>query len=384
MYVNGLIRMLKSKCEPDGFLGWLHSLMLMDDTVIMATSRERMEEKLGILNEFCDQSGMVINNDKTKFMVINGDNNDRKEIHFGNVAVHNCERYVYLGSCFTQDGKIVSALKEHAKAKSCHVLKFKAFVSRNVDVPFWVKKMVLDSALLSAILYGCEGWLISNMDCMNSLYISGVKALLGVRRSTPNDLCLAESGYPPLLGYIKEIQFKFFTNMFQHRSNLNDDPFIYVWDLVNTARTPCAQYVNHLLAGDNFVTSEQAKLKQRIQNSVRTKPSTYLTHCNADLETHEVYTSKLNVPEHYRIAFSRIRLGSHNLMIERGRWSRIPRQERKCVCGSVQTEEHVLCFCPVADSIRHSLPPQIFHLPELFQYNPKVVCKLCYDILNLY
>ena len=46
--------------------------MLMDDTVILATSRERAVEKIQILRSFCLSSGMVINNEKTKFMVING------------------------------------------------------------------------------------------------------------------------------------------------------------------------------------------------------------------------------------------------------------------------------------------------------------------------
>ena len=40
LYVNDLIKLIKETCEPDGFLSWLHLLMLMDDTVLLATSRE--------------------------------------------------------------------------------------------------------------------------------------------------------------------------------------------------------------------------------------------------------------------------------------------------------------------------------------------------------
>ena len=64
--------MLKDRCAPDGFLKWLHALMLMDDTVILATSRERLIEKLYILDEFCESHGMIINESKTKFIVIHG------------------------------------------------------------------------------------------------------------------------------------------------------------------------------------------------------------------------------------------------------------------------------------------------------------------------
>ena len=51
IYVDALIKMVKTKSPVDGFLSWLHLLMLMDDTVILATSRESMIKKLGILKE---------------------------------------------------------------------------------------------------------------------------------------------------------------------------------------------------------------------------------------------------------------------------------------------------------------------------------------------
>ena len=52
IFVDVLILMLKSKCGPENILGWLHCLMLMDDTIIFATSREKMAEKLKILDEY--------------------------------------------------------------------------------------------------------------------------------------------------------------------------------------------------------------------------------------------------------------------------------------------------------------------------------------------
>ena len=45
-------------------------MMLMDDTVILASSREKCAEKLQILKDFCTSSGMIINESKTKFMAI--------------------------------------------------------------------------------------------------------------------------------------------------------------------------------------------------------------------------------------------------------------------------------------------------------------------------
>ena len=102
LVVNDLIRNLKEKCLPDGFLNWLHSLMLMDDTVILATSRERAMEKLCVLSDFCDTSGMVINIQKTQFIVINGDAQDFQPLCHNDIVIKNCSSYTYLGSTFFQ------------------------------------------------------------------------------------------------------------------------------------------------------------------------------------------------------------------------------------------------------------------------------------------
>ena len=75
--MNDLITMIKTRSPSDGFLRWLHLLMLMDDTVIIATSRARFIEKMSLLYEYCAENDMLVNNLKTKFMVINGDNDDK-------------------------------------------------------------------------------------------------------------------------------------------------------------------------------------------------------------------------------------------------------------------------------------------------------------------
>ena len=56
-----------------------------------------------------------------------------------------------------------------------------------------------------------------------------------------------------------------------------------------------------------------------------------------------------------RIAFTRVRLSSHRLRVETGRWARIPHDQRLCQCGlEVQTEQHVLANCHLVDEIRSS------------------------------
>ena len=56
-----------------------------------------------------------------------------------------------------------------------------------------------------------------------------------------------------------------------------------------------------------------------------------------------------------RVAFTRLRLSSHRLKVEVGRWARIPHDQRMCQCGlEVQTEQHVLTNWHLVDEIRSS------------------------------
>ena len=59
-------------------------------------------------------------------------------------------------------------------------------------------------------------------------------------------------------------------------------------------------------------------------------------------------------------------------------------QERVCPCGQVQTEIHVVQHCPSTNHIR-----QIYGfntIQDLFSvhYNPEVICKIIYEVLEIY
>ena len=68
----------------------------------------------------------------------------------------------------------------------------------------------------------------------------------------------------------------------------------------------------------------------------------------------------------YRVALTRLRVSSHRLEIEIGRWhepNRIIRSERKCQHGNVLEDEfHFILECPVYHEIRSQLLNICIHL----------------------
>ena len=136
IFVDVLILLIKSKCSPEPILGWLHTLMLMDDTVILATSRESMTEKLKLLDEYCKTSGMRLNESKTKLMVINGSPMDKIPFILSNLVIKHCSSYVYLGVIFTCDGRCATSLEEHLSKQNKELNKLLIFLATNYDASF--------------------------------------------------------------------------------------------------------------------------------------------------------------------------------------------------------------------------------------------------------
>ncbi len=90
IYINDLIKLIKDNCNDDGFLKWLHVLILTDDTVLLSTSRERMIHELSLMKKFCCDYGMKVNESKTKFFVINGTIEDKEVVRLDGLMVESC------------------------------------------------------------------------------------------------------------------------------------------------------------------------------------------------------------------------------------------------------------------------------------------------------
>ena len=114
-------------------------LVFMGDTVIMVTCRSIMLEKLVVLQNYCLEYGMKVNQSKTKFFVVCGGAGDSEALVAGELRVEYCDSYVYLGSTFTCDGSCLP-LSRPTPAPRYLMYSSLSLVNKNNDVPFFVKK----------------------------------------------------------------------------------------------------------------------------------------------------------------------------------------------------------------------------------------------------
>ena len=113
-----------------------------------------------------------------------------------------------------------------------------------------------------------------------------------------------------------------------HRMNM-DDPTMW-------------NKIQNLYVMEDQVSSGSNQTRADVSADNGRRSSTYV-QLNPNLSVHKLYTqSSSYIPDSLRIVFTRLRLSSHRLRVETGRWCRIPRQNRLCPCGTLQDEEHVL------------------------------------------
>ena len=348
LYMNPLAVLLRNACPDDDYLADLHSLMLMDDTAIVATSREILLKRFDALVEFCEKYEMVINEDKTQFMVINGDEEDRKSFYKGGVTVTHTKQYIYLGNPFLESGDMVASLQSHADLKTKHLNKFRLFCVKNQSMPFPYKKKVVDAVITTKILYGCESWLTDNLKSIESLYMGALKALLGVRKQTPNNIVLIEAGADPL----KDKVWKQQMNFLQKKLQDFDEPLTKVYRLCERENTKGYRHLQKVL---NFEYKGLENIRATVTaNITSTKINTYKS-LNPKLSVSQVYQEATQyIPDYVRTEYTKFRTGSHFLNVEKGRWSRVPADERYCPCDnqSVQNELHVIYDCPQTENLR--------------------------------
>jgi hypothetical protein len=356
----------------------------MDDTAVFATSRQKLVQKLTKLKEITDQIGMIIHPTKSKYINVN--TNERDDLEIDGVNITYTNEYVYLGTPISNK-TIAKQVKAHLHMKSPHALKFSSFLSKNSDSPFCIKETVWKSVVLSAFLYSSETWLTKDLRSAEGLYMKTLKEMLGVRHTTSNNLVLIETGSDDAKTTIRIKQVNYYKKLL-NRTDYNISYLHQVITMAINVKAPMGKSLDDII-NTALVECNLERIKNETRKSERTRCKTYC-EMNTDLSKCVIYSKMCTIPEHLRIPVTRLRLSSHRLRIETGRWARIPREDRLCPCGDLQTEEHVLLHCRLTENLRENYPivKSFENIGELLSFKnldtANHVCIYCYKVLNVF
>ena len=251
----------------DNWLENFHILLLMDDTVVFATSRESMQTKLQLLKSEADSIGMLFHRSKCQYLSVNAQ--DKTPFLLENTTINHTESYTYLGATVS-DNNIATQVKHHIEMKKSHARKFVSFLTKNSDAPYAVKRKVWTSAMNSSLLYSCETWLGANVQPAENPYISTLKQMLGVRQTTCNDLVYVETGCTDVKSVILDRQVKFLEKL----RNRGPDDYM---DLAIKVKSPMGKKIQQL--ENTRIPHRQEfvlKITARIRESTSTRRLCYL------------------------------------------------------------------------------------------------------------
>lgn len=87
LFVNDQVKLIKENCNPDRLLSWFHILILMDDTVLLATNKENLIHKMSLLKQYCNYYSMKIHMSVFFFFfVICSSEQEKETIHVDGVV----------------------------------------------------------------------------------------------------------------------------------------------------------------------------------------------------------------------------------------------------------------------------------------------------------
>ena len=257
------------------------------------------------------------------------------------------------------------------------------------------------------ISYGSEIWGMDNVESLESFYLSFLKNVLCVKKSTPNCFVYGELGVYPLKIKLQMRAIKYWLKIIRlslpHESYIRK---IYLELLLVNVYFPnkvtWVTKVKDILfkCGMGFYWFDQKvvnenlflkTLRQRLQDI-------YLQEWHSNLQSSSdnrlykylkeniQFEEYLNISNSFfRISISKFRLSSHLLNVERGRWSKLELNNRLCsACNCVEDEFHVFLECPRYNKIReHYLPNYLKNKPSMYKLIEYLKCKQVKHHMNI-
>ena len=374
-YINDIFALFDSIYGWESILETVHLLIHADDTTILANSRQQADSKIKTLLSYCSKNHISLQLNKCEFIVINGDENDKRDFVLPYGVVKHVDYVTLLGSQLAESGNLEDDLNYHMKNRYQAVSKFYNFIRTNKLAPSSVKLKVLNACVVTALLHNCETFGNKLPRDLESLYHTLIKTCLNVRRNTPNDLVIIESGMLNIRAMVQSRQYNFYLK-FISKLEPNSARKI-VFSYLRGSRNKYIEHYSNLLHA--YESTNDIKLHHK--NATKEKIRQLATNVDDKHYKYKIYMlfnpnlEASDLSKSYSYAFTRLKLSSHSMPIEIGRWNGTTRNLRTCNnCQVLGDEKHYIYDCPTINRVGlDDMPPldklsSYEKLPTLIKY----------------
>ncbi len=128
--------------------------------MLVADSVEKLQHLLNVTVRASEEKGLRVNMDKTKVMVASKTNTPRIRIEVGGRRIEQVEKFSYLGSWITEDGRCDKEIRMRIGIAKSAFKKMKTYLT-NRKLSTRIRKRAAKTFVWSTLLYGCETWTVS-------------------------------------------------------------------------------------------------------------------------------------------------------------------------------------------------------------------------------
>ena len=145
--------------KQDGFkLNDTHQVLVnADDINILGGSLHTVQSKKEIILVGSKETGLEVNADKTKCMVMSRDQNagHSHNLKIENISFERGEEFKYMGTSLTIQNSIQEEIKSRLKSRNTCYLSVQNLLSSSL-LSISIKIMICRNIILPVVLYGCE------------------------------------------------------------------------------------------------------------------------------------------------------------------------------------------------------------------------------------
>ena len=353
--------------------------------MIVATSKEGLQEKLDGLNKFSKE--LTVNNKKSQIIIFNKTGRKYKEnFTLNGSKLDVVQTYTYLGIEMNSCGSFTLAIKELvSKARKAMIPLYKTIAQ--FRIPFIKGLKLFRTYVEPILLYNAE-----NMACFTTKEIEKCKKnaahiqetvmkapttitqlkfykyILGVGKQSPNMAVFGEISEHPLQHKAHLTMLKYWNRI----REMEEDTLVKKAYNENIAHnTPWCQSIQLLNASLNLNNRNPTgtEYDKMARNNIR---DSFTSHWSQEINKQpprlkfyaqtktefrrEKYVETLPFKDRQRI--SKLLCSNHHLEVEKGRHYIIERGLRlckMCTMGAIEDENHFLDVCPAYESLRSQM-----------------------------
>ena len=371
-------------------------LLYADDVVLLAHEVKDAQRLMQVLEKFCMHSGLSVNVTKTKVMLVKTRDKENPCIVYNNEPLEVVESFKYLGLEIPHNHKWNECAMRRLEAGKRAYYAFENMCNVG-EIKCWaLKKYLFDALVTPVLLYGVEVWggsiSKSTWKEFEKLQKRFLSNFFQVKAQTPYTLLLLESGSLPievmamerLVGYMLRVQ-KLLPHRLPriaweasqkkqktHKSKIlssgwmqDIEKWFARWDALHLLKDALRDHaVNEAFLQQQCIKTWESSGSSRFKHYTTQIVPNYKTifYGERGKRSHPYLLEP--IPLSAICTIVSIRLSSHSLRCETGRWGTGEESHRLCtLCPRHvrESEGHTLLECPAFDHIRTSFPHIFSH-----------------------